>query len=777
MTEGNVELIRDEAWKCFIPFFMYSYLKRSMKTFRQPTFANGIAFIFCVFFVASVGAQQPAQRHALMIACSEFPYAPGIKPLPGAFNDIARFETLLQSQQYDFDSIKTLAGWNEDSNKNPTVENITTAFEELISRSSQGDQVFILMSGHGTQIKAKTNTLDEFGMKEEPDGMDEVFIAADYGPEAKVIRDDTIGRWLDRLRRKGAHVWIVFDCCHSGSLTRSHGDEEPRRIVSDDSRSLAVVAAKDDWRDTGIVDLQTCEPGSAAESQNGGSLVALFAAQNYETTPEMTRPIGARPTAENRRGLLSFHLEYLLKNLVGQTTYRDLENALANRYYAERAMRGPNPYFEGDLDRTVFGYESMQRSNTMRLQKVGEDWRLLGGVMDGVTEGTELTVSSHGENRRETIGSFRATEVGLYRSVLEWIETPQGELTPADVSSLSCDISKQPVNPWNVAVEWLDTAGAYKRTNSIEQPLRDWLAEQQRNPRAPITTRANSSANVWSVCVATPEAARRFGVDVIDTSVLLLNEDAVLRAENPDQSETGNELSVVYAIADLEKIKQNLSTDFERLFRMQRLFQLAGLFGDGGPLLKTRGVNIEFLRDTANSSERLHSAARLEQAIDSDDLRVGDEVVVSLSSTKPQKLWYTILLVQSNGLILPVHAGSILDGRSFSPSLLEINKIRLKPTKGTSAFVAVTVPVLDQRRPADFSYLGQLPIGVHSETETAATRSAEQDHNSAPSTAIGGLLSNTTRGASDSQADAVAVKQDGAQIAVRSWSIRARTEQ
>ncbi|EMI44939.1 caspase family protein [Rhodopirellula sp. SWK7] len=748
-----------------------------MKRFHQRTIACCIAIILCVCSMPSVEAEQPAKRHALMIACSEFPYAPKVKPLPGALNDVARFESLLQSQQYGFDSIETLAGWTDGSERNPTAENITAAFENLISRSSSGDQVFILMSGHGTQIKAETNTLDEFGMKEEPDGMDEAFIAADYGPETKVIRDDTIGQWLDRLRRKGAHVWIVFDCCHSGSLTRSHGDEEPRRNVSDDSRSLAVVAAKDDSGDTGIVDLASREPGSGEESENGGSLVALFAAQNYETTPEMTRPIGAEPTAENRRGLLSFHLEYLLKNLAGRATYRDLENALANRYYAERGMRWPNPYLEGDLDRTIFGIESVQRNNTMRLQKVGEEWRLLGGVMDGVTEGTELTVSSPGDNSRETIGSFRAKEVGLNRSALEWIDTPTSELTPEDVSSLSCEISKQPVNPWKVAVEWLDTSGGYKLVNPIEQSLQEWIAEQQSNPRSPITTPANSSANVWSVCVATPEAARRFGVDVSDTSVLLLNEDAVLQAENPDQPETGNELSVVYAIADLKKIKQNLSTDFERLFCMQRLFQLAGLYGDGGPLLKTRGVNIEFLREVANSDDLLHSTARLDQAIDSDDLRAGDEVVVSLSSTKPKKLWYTILLVQSNGLILPVHAGSILNGKSSYPSLLEIKKIRLKPTKGKSAFVAVTVPVLDQRRPADFSYLGQLPIGVHGMAEKAVTRSAETEHNSAQSTTIGGLLSTTTRSANGSQADAVAVKQDGAQIAVRSWSVRERTEQ
>ena len=59
----------------------------------------------------------------------------------------------------------------------------------------------------------------------EPDGLDEVFLPADVGRWQEgnlngAIMDDQIGKWLAQMRDKGADVWIVFDCCHSGSMSR-----------------------------------------------------------------------------------------------------------------------------------------------------------------------------------------------------------------------------------------------------------------------------------------------------------------------------------------------------------------------------------------------------------------------------------------------------------------------------------------------------------------------------------------------------------------------------
>lgn len=724
---------------------MEKFLAVVVTTLLLPLWSSGVR----------ASDSQP-RRRALLIACSDFPNAPWVKPLPGTRNDVARFAELLASPKYNFRDVDTLAGWVEGSDRNPTADNIESAFKQLISKSGRDDQVFILLSGHGIQIDALPNVEGTLGLSEEPDGMDEAFIAADYGPDERVIRDDTIGSWLDQLKSKGAHVWIVFDCCHSGSLTRGDGDEEPRGLLSDEARQANQNSPRNDSHDTGIVDLVLSESEHGKDNPTQGSLVALFAAQNYETTPEMTRPVGAVTSPENRRGLLSYHLEYLLNNVAGKTTYRDLENALAGRYYAERGMSGPNPYAEGDLDRTLFGLETIERNLSLGLSRKKDQYELLGGMMDGVTVGTVLDVTSNDE----LIGTVEAAEVGLNRSVVRWTEAPPEDVASnaTSLNELTCEITKQPVMPWKVAVQWLSVSDA---ATPVSNQLKTWIATQQELDSSFIIAGTDSSARKWNVCVATPETARRrFGIEIRDTSILLLNNSAA--QYDPTVAPDGNEVSVIYPASDLETIQRDLTTDFERLFRMQRLFQLAGLYGDSGPMLSSRGVAIEFV--PLASDESPHDLKPLNRG----DLQAGQEIAVKLSNKKSKTLWYTVLLVQSNGLIAPIHSGSIpAAAYSSRPTVLEIEKIRLRPTRGNAAYVAVTVPVLDQRKPADFSYLAQLPIGVHRVGENSATRSSDGEENAASSTTLGGLFSMTTR----STENKLAIRQDGSQIAVRSWSV------
>ena len=48
----------------------------------------------------------------------------------------------------------------------------------------------------------------------------------------KGIKDIQLGDWLDRLRIKGASVWIVLDCCHAGAMTRGDNAVEVSRFVA-----------------------------------------------------------------------------------------------------------------------------------------------------------------------------------------------------------------------------------------------------------------------------------------------------------------------------------------------------------------------------------------------------------------------------------------------------------------------------------------------------------------------------------------------------------------
>src|SRR5207248_2962902 len=57
-----------------------------------------------------------------------------------------------------------------------------------------------------------------------------------------LVLDDQIGEWLSALRGKGANVWILFDCCHSGSMDRGGADRpDPKGGVR--LREVSAVAA------------------------------------------------------------------------------------------------------------------------------------------------------------------------------------------------------------------------------------------------------------------------------------------------------------------------------------------------------------------------------------------------------------------------------------------------------------------------------------------------------------------------------------------------------
>lgn len=73
--------------------------------------------------------------------------------------------------------------------------------------------------------------LADLGAVRDPDqqGMD-----SSRGPEEnRDIPDLEIDRWVRRLNDKTPNVTLVFDCCHSGSVTRDPFGEECREAVAD----------------------------------------------------------------------------------------------------------------------------------------------------------------------------------------------------------------------------------------------------------------------------------------------------------------------------------------------------------------------------------------------------------------------------------------------------------------------------------------------------------------------------------------------------------------
>lgn len=310
-------------------------------------------------------------NRALLIGVTQYSALDPRLWLNGPANDVDLVRRFLMSNAsvpFRDDDITVLADLPAGDGK-PTAANIRAAFAHLAQQVTPGDFVYVQFSGHGTQLPA----LDPAS---ETDGLDEVFLPRDVGTwdgraalTGQVLRDDEIGQLLDSLRARGATVWAVFDTCHSGTVTRAAlppGDDMKLRRVTPSDLGIpqAVMDAAANNAPGRLRSAGTREhrDGAAdfapapdrATGDNGhpqGSLVAFFAAQSSQRTPERRLPRGA----EDRRmtGVFTFTL---LQALAANPaiTYRQLAQDVLRRY-AVRRLSKATPLFEGQLDLPVFG--------------------------------------------------------------------------------------------------------------------------------------------------------------------------------------------------------------------------------------------------------------------------------------------------------------------------------------------------------------------------------------------------------------------------------------
>ncbi len=175
-------------------------------------------------------ASATAKTHALLVGATHYQHKDDSFHLEGPINDVELLAEVLTRGGFGGEpaDVVRLAGWPDEESARPTKANIERELGRLAEVAEKGDQVVVLLAGHGSQQPADDDPEDP-----EPDGMDEIFLPADVGEwndEAgeveRAITDDEIGRRLDAIRAKGAFVWALIDTCHSGTMTRGGGERE-----------------------------------------------------------------------------------------------------------------------------------------------------------------------------------------------------------------------------------------------------------------------------------------------------------------------------------------------------------------------------------------------------------------------------------------------------------------------------------------------------------------------------------------------------------------------
>lgn len=361
-------------------------------------------------------------NYAMLVAVTEYPNLQKKDWLIGPNNDAALVREYLTTRapvKFEPQNVTLLASNLEGSNGVPTRSFILEKLAELAGKVQRDDFVYLHFSGHGAQEPAAVPG-------SETDGLDEIFLPADTGMWDKqmkglpnVLKDDDIGKSLDALRDKGAFVWVIFDACHSGSATRAAnldpGVETQRKLefsdlgVPEADVEAAVAAAKAPSEDeaasrsagfmlgadpdapvTGVSGQAV--PGQAApasaEALGKGGMVAFFAAQTVETTPEMPLPKGQ---AEAQKfGLFTFTIfQKLAEN--PNISYRQLGHAVLQQYSADSRPR-PTPLFEGELDRRVFGTEGMEVGQQWPMEVRENGASVPAGLLHRVASGTKLAI-------------------------------------------------------------------------------------------------------------------------------------------------------------------------------------------------------------------------------------------------------------------------------------------------------------------------------------------------------------------------------------------------
>jgi hypothetical protein len=180
------------------------------------------------------GAQAaPPVKHALLVAVEDYETLPGVSLFEGPRNSVLLWHDYLKSQ--GFTDITVLSEditppdvkWTaaDPHNTIPTHKNIQaalTALEAKLAASGGQDRVVVVFAGHGSQQRAA-----KFDPPK-PHNLDEVYLPSDAGPRpegdetgpfANALVDHDIAPHLKSMSQHSAFIWLVFDSCHSDTMT------------------------------------------------------------------------------------------------------------------------------------------------------------------------------------------------------------------------------------------------------------------------------------------------------------------------------------------------------------------------------------------------------------------------------------------------------------------------------------------------------------------------------------------------------------------------------
>jgi hypothetical protein len=181
------------------------------------------AFASALRGIAKVAAKP--NRRALLIGINNYPDPTNV--LEGCVNDVFLMSSVLQESGFEPEEIRVVL------NERATTQGIMDRLHWLLDGTRDGDERVLFYSGHGAQIPG-------YDAKDEPDHVDECLVPYDFDwSPAHAILDNQFCELYSQLPYDSYFV-AMFDCCHSGGITRDGGPHVRGLTPPDDIRHRAL---------------------------------------------------------------------------------------------------------------------------------------------------------------------------------------------------------------------------------------------------------------------------------------------------------------------------------------------------------------------------------------------------------------------------------------------------------------------------------------------------------------------------------------------------------
>ena len=340
-------------------------------------------------------------KRALLIGIDAYPY---VRPLDGCVNDVALMATVLQ-EPFGFSPEHIMRLTNEQA----TRDAILAGLDALVERTGEDDIVVIQYAGHGSQMKDRED--------DESSGWDNTIMPYDShrgevpGNDYRDITDDEIHLRLQALARKTSFITLIFDSCHSGTITRdafgvqSRGIERDTRSVDQLPPSPIPPEARSARE----------ESGPSGWLRLSRSYVLIAGCHDNETSYEYQADENGGHTPH---GALTYFLCAELRQATPGTTYRDVFERAAAKVTATYSTQ--HPQLEGRIDREVFGVRDITPVRYVRvLERSKQSVTLAAGAALGMTRGSRWSLYPQGTKQASdshALGEVEITDVSAVTS-------------------------------------------------------------------------------------------------------------------------------------------------------------------------------------------------------------------------------------------------------------------------------------------------------------------------------------------------------------------------